>query len=240
MRRLGKIVLPFIFLVILGGCSSASAELKELPEKQEALTLWTNRSSEFGNSNYSAPEGEAITDLKERFGVELSPSFTELAKLATNEMTKDGYTIPEPEYTIASSTTSLNVRDRILAYNGENIMIYTDITEAYSYLKNSEKVKVYSEVFEMSFWTGEGEYLGKDFSELVKNIGELLAIPEKELTEGLEKIDNSAEYANQLIEVYDSVEAAEKNGSFGQQLVIDLGDDGIPAKITASWFDYRV
>ncbi|WP_265459986.1 hypothetical protein [Enterococcus sp. HY326] len=113
-------------------------------------------------------------------------------------------------------------------YQGEIIVSYVDITENYMYLKDRQQQKVGHEYFEMIFWDGAGSYVGTDFYELVKTIGELYAIPEEDLTAGLEKIADSSEYANQELEIYNTQDIAAQNENFGQLLSVEFGSEGIP------------
>lgn len=233
-------------ILLLSACSqSAKSTVDEpLAENEAVFTWWEERSHAFGSYEYTiSDEAKAVSDLEDKFALQLLPSFDSFRSLIKTDFLIDGVTQEPEEFSLYSSDSELNFASLIKFKDQQGqFLSYGTITVQYKYIERIKKVKLYSQRMEIYNATADNRYNGKDLAKTLTAIGEILEL--KDLAQLLKEFSESTaapeKLAGQDIVIYEDYQKGKQNQLFGKSFGVTYNENGILEKIYVVTYDYRI
>ncbi|MGX7244587.1 LptM family lipoprotein [Enterococcus quebecensis] len=233
-------------ILSLAGCGQniKTTSNEKLPKNEVAFTWWSDRFKSFGEYNYTGiNEKQAMEDLKNRFQVELLPSFEIGRDIIKSGFLIDGASQEPEEFSFVASKSELGFTSQVKFKNKENqYTSYGTVTAKYQYLENLNKVKLSSQRIEIYNSTANGNYNGNDLADTLKQLGSLLQLDDldKLLMDFNKETADQGNIKGKDIVIYEDFHEGQKKRSFGKSMGVTYNEFGVLEKIYAITIDYRI
>lgn len=249
MNKVKTISYFLAFIVLfLSGCQSTdqTREAERKLSKAESTFTWSkDRERVFGKYDYNTSKEEALSDIKEKFDIELLPAFDKEEALLIEELQTEEIEQEKDWYVINATGSNLSVTSIVGMKNDEeegSYLIYGKITAQYKYLENSKKIVLVSQKVEVVNDSRENTYHGKNLSKFLSQIGEVLEINdlEQSLADFEEVTRKPEDLKSRTVSIYDDIEKSQKNKGVGKSFGVKYDSNGILTQIYANTVDYGV
>ncbi|OJG99285.1 hypothetical protein RV18_GL001353 [Enterococcus termitis] len=210
-----------------------------MPENLEAFTWWTDREKPFGEYSYKL---SSEAEIEEKFDLKTLPSREKTIALFKDNFSIEGVTL-EPEVTdVQSDGKNLTLKDTILYKNAEELYpSYIEIITMYQYLPELKKAKLYSQTISITNMSVDGQYHGKNFDGLIKELGALLDQKDmdKRIKEFKEKTADKEAIKLSDVSIFSTTESKGEKSLFSANFGVKYGSTGVPMKIYLETTDFR-
>lgn len=232
MKKYGKwlLILP---LLLFSGCQQADKEKETETEslsKADAAFVWqSDQEKKFGDFDYMVTHDEVEDELKDRFKVELLPSFFELEEAFQSGFSVDGATEKGTDYQIVSSDYQLIVARENGFSKGDELVSLGTVKATYEFMSSSQKVKLASQEMEILNWTGDGKFQGKSLEDTVKKLAEILQLENVDqlVADFKEKVADEEAIKGEIVAVYKDAEDA----PVAKTLTVQYTDAGVVERV---------
>ncbi|MBL1224923.1 hypothetical protein [Enterococcus sp. BWR-S5] len=235
MKKYSKwlLVLP---LLLFSGCQQENKdkETEKLSEAESAFVWQADQEKKFGGYDYTVSEDELEGELKDRFNVELLPSYFEFEKVYQDDFSIDGVELKDSDYQVNASENTLTV-SREIGYAKDDELVSLGTAKAtYGYMEGSKKVKLASEEIQILNWTGDGEFHGKSLEDTLKKLAEILQLEDVDqlIADFNEKVADEEAIKGEIVPIYADEETAPIRKNFTVEYTTDGVLEGIYVKVT--------
>lgn len=238
MKKYAKWLL-IVPLLLFSGCqqSNDEKETEELSKADSAFTWQKDQERKFGSYNYQISRDELEDDLKDRFGIELLPSYFELEEVYQEGFSVEGLKEKDSDYQVSTSDLQLTVM-RENGFSNENEYVSLGTSKAvYEFLSSKKQVKLSSQEIEILNWTGDKAFHGKSLEDTLKRLAEILQLDDVDqlITGFNEKIADEEAIKGEAVYVYQDEESA----ALRKILLVEYSSDGVVERILARTSDNR-
>ncbi|MCB5952510.1 hypothetical protein LI951_10575 [Enterococcus sp. BWT-B8] len=240
---LSIVVIGWVSLGLSGCTSNPSTAEVSLPKEEAAFTWWGDQTRAFGSYNYADSEETIKTELTDKFGLSVLPSFDALRASIEEEFAREGVESELGELQLSTTDKQLKLSVTDTFSNSEGTYVaYGTVTAVYQYLPELKKVKLSGQKIDIFNWTGEKSYQGKEFLTLIRQLGEILQIQDldQRMREFEATVKTPEEMANQSVTLYADYLKGKEAKTFGKGLIVEFDSTGYPYKISGATYDYRV
>lgn len=238
MKKYSKwfLILP---LLLFSGCQPSNDEkqTEELSKADSAFTWQKDQERKFGSYNYQLSRDELEDDLKDRFGIELLPSFFELEEAYQDGFSVEGLTEKESDYQVAASDLQLTVMRENGFSNEEEYVSLGTSKAVYEFSSSKKQVKLSSQEIEILNWTGDNTFHGKSLEDSLTRLAEILQLDDVDqlMTAFNEKIADEEAIKGEAVYVYQD----EEDAALRKILLVEYSSDAVVERIYARTSDNR-